>query len=38
MQTEASEAFDISQEPEHILKLYGEGPQNRQIADGQAIN
>jgi hypothetical protein len=31
MQTEASEAFDISQEPEHILKLYGDGPQNRQL-------
>ena len=31
MQTEASDAFDISQEPEHILKLYGEGPQNRQL-------
>ncbi|MFM8400780.1 MAG: DUF1501 domain-containing protein, partial [Pirellula sp.] len=31
MQTEASEAFDISKEPEHILQLYGEGPQNRQL-------
>ncbi|MFN7731420.1 MAG: DUF1501 domain-containing protein [Pirellula sp.] len=31
MQTEASDAFDISQEPEHILKLYGDGPQNRQL-------
>ena len=31
MQTEASDAFDISQEPAHILKLYGEGPQNRQL-------
>ncbi len=31
MQTEATEAFDVSQEPEHILKLYGEGPQNRQL-------
>lgn len=31
MQTEASDAFDISQEPEHILKLYGEGTQNRQL-------
>lgn len=31
MQTEASDAFDVSQEPEHILKLYGEGPQNRQL-------
>ncbi|MFM1802608.1 MAG: hypothetical protein RJA81_1960, partial [Planctomycetota bacterium] len=31
MQTEATEAFDVSKEPEHILKLYGEGPQNRQL-------
>ncbi len=31
MQTEASDAFDISQEPEHIQKMYGEGPQNRQL-------
>lgn len=31
MQTEASDAFDISQEPEHIIKLYGDGPQNRQL-------
>ncbi|MCA9089276.1 MAG: DUF1501 domain-containing protein [Planctomycetaceae bacterium] len=31
MQTEATEAFDVSQEPEHILKLYGDGPQNRQL-------
>ncbi|MDP1561462.1 MAG: DUF1501 domain-containing protein [Pirellulaceae bacterium] len=31
MQTEASDAFDVSQEPEHILKLYGDGPQNRQL-------
>ncbi|MBL8889156.1 MAG: DUF1501 domain-containing protein [Planctomycetaceae bacterium] len=31
MQTEASAAFDISQEPEHILKMYGDGPQNRQL-------
>ncbi len=31
MQTEASDAFDIAQEPEHILKLYGDGPQNRQL-------
>jgi hypothetical protein len=31
MQREASEAFDVSQEPEHILKLYGDGPQNRQL-------
>lgn len=31
MQTEATEAFDVTQEPEHILRLYGEGPQNRQL-------
>lgn len=31
MQIEATDAFDITQEPEHILKLYGEGPQNRQL-------
>ena len=31
MQVEATDAFDTQQEPEHILKLYGEGPQNRQL-------
>lgn len=31
MQMEASDAFDISQEPESIRQLYGEGPQNRQL-------
>ena len=31
MQIEATDAFDTSQEPEHILKLYGEGTQNRQL-------
>ena len=31
MQFEATDAFDVSQEPEHMLKLYGEGPQNRQL-------
>jgi hypothetical protein len=31
MQFEATDAFDITQEPEHVLKLYGEGPQNRQL-------
>ncbi len=31
MQTAATEAFDVSREPEHILRLYGEGPQNRQL-------
>ena len=31
MQMEASDAFDISKEPEHIRKMYGEGTQARQI-------
>jgi uncharacterized protein (DUF1501 family) len=31
MQMEATDAFDISQEPEHIRRLYGEGPQNQQL-------
>ncbi|MEO8270968.1 MAG: DUF1501 domain-containing protein [Aureliella sp.] len=31
MQMEATDAFDTSQETEHILKLYGEGTQNRQL-------
>ncbi len=31
MQIEATDAFDLTQEPEHIRKLYGEGPQNRQF-------
>ena len=31
MQTEASEAFDISQEPQYMLDLYGDSPQNRQL-------
>lgn len=31
MQREATEAFDVSREPEHILRLYGDGPQNRQL-------
>ena len=31
MQTEATDAFDIQQEPKHILKMYGDGPQNRQL-------
>jgi Protein of unknown function (DUF1501) len=31
MQIEATDAFDVEQEPEHILKMYGEGPQNRQL-------
>ncbi|MBD3675835.1 MAG: DUF1501 domain-containing protein [Planctomycetaceae bacterium] len=31
MQTAATDAFDVQQEPEHILKMYGDGPQNRQL-------
>ncbi|MDB5288772.1 MAG: hypothetical protein JWL69_13, partial [Phycisphaerales bacterium] len=31
MQSDASDAFDISKEPKHILDLYGPGTQGRQI-------
>ncbi len=31
MQLEATDAFDVQQEPEYIRKMYGEGPQNRQL-------
>jgi len=31
MQLEASDAFDVQQEPEHIIRMYGDGPQNRQL-------
>lgn len=31
MQAEATDAFDISKEPQHIRELYGEGPQNKQL-------
>ena len=31
MQTEATDAFDISQEPQYMLDLYGDSPQNRQL-------
>jgi hypothetical protein len=31
MQFEATDAFDVTKEPKHILDLYGEGPQNRQL-------
>ena len=31
MQTEASDAFDISQEPKHIQEMYGSGTNARQI-------
>ncbi|MCR9295993.1 MAG: DUF1501 domain-containing protein [bacterium] len=31
MQMEATDAFDVQQEPEYILRMYGEGTQNRQL-------
>ena len=31
MQTEATDAFDVQQEPKRILEMYGDGPQNRQL-------
>ena len=31
MQTEATDAFDVSRESPHILNLYGNSPQNRQL-------
>jgi len=31
MQLEATDAFDVSQEPAHVLEMYGAGPQNRQL-------
>ncbi|MBI5775040.1 MAG: DUF1501 domain-containing protein [Verrucomicrobia bacterium] len=31
MQLDASDAFDISKEPEHVRKMYGEGTQARQL-------
>ncbi len=31
MQTEATDAFNIEQEPQHIRDLYGDSPQNRQL-------
>jgi hypothetical protein len=31
MQMEAADAFDVSREPQHILEMYGEGTQARQI-------
>jgi hypothetical protein len=31
MQIDATDAFDVSREPEHIRKMYGEGVQARQI-------
>jgi len=31
MQLEAADAFDVSREPQHILDMYGEGTQGRQM-------
>ncbi len=31
MQLEATDAFDVTQEPKHVLEAYGPGPQNRQL-------
>lgn len=31
MQMDATDAFDVTREPEHILKMYGEGTQARQL-------
>lgn len=31
MQIDATDAFDVSREPEHVRKMYGEGTQARQI-------
>ncbi len=31
MQLEATDAFDVQQEPEYIRTMYGKGPQNRQL-------
>ncbi len=31
MQMEATDAFDVNQEPAHIIDMYGPGPQNRQL-------
>ncbi len=31
MQVEATDAFDLTQEPKHILDMYGPGPQARQL-------
>ncbi len=37
MQMEAADAFDISKEPEHIRKMYGEGTQARQILTARRL-
>ena len=31
MQSEATDAFDLTKEPQHIRDLYGDSPQNRQL-------
>ena len=37
MQMDASDAFDITREPEHIRKLYGEGTQARQLLTARRL-
>jgi hypothetical protein len=37
MQLEATDAFDLSREPEHIRKMYGEGTQARQILTARRL-
>jgi len=37
MQLDATDAFDISQEPEYIRKMYGEGTQARQILTARRL-
>jgi hypothetical protein len=37
MQMDATDAFDISREPEHIRKMYGEGTQARQILTARRL-
>ncbi|MEY3458864.1 MAG: hypothetical protein RL215_2021, partial [Planctomycetota bacterium] len=37
MQTEAADAFDVSREPKHILEMYGDGVQARQILTARRL-
>jgi len=37
MQIDATDAFDISKEPENIRKMYGEGTQARQILTARRL-
>jgi hypothetical protein len=37
MQMDATDAFDVSKEPEHIRKMYGEGTQARQILTARRL-